>query len=316
MGIFNIFRTIFNIFGKFFGLTLWFFYNLFNNYGLAIVCFTLLIFIIMFPLEIKRVQTMSKTMRMSKKTKEIREKYAKNKEKLNEELAKFYQEEGTPMQGSLVQFLSSFVFLGVFAAIRRPLELMFNISKEKISAAQHILVSFSKVSCDIQNIQLEIIKRFPEFSGKLTIFDDKDIKNIVDFREGVNFLGLDLLSKPVGSSFASMLWILPVICAITALIPLLFKKLNSAMPIDQSGPGQGCAKIIPVILVGVFVYIVWVNPAALGVYYIVSNLFRLLQSYIVNKFYNVHIYTAKTEAARIALLETEEILISKTITIG
>ena len=159
---------------------------------------------------------------------------------------------------------------------------------------------------DYSDGYLESVCTYRNLCNQLPMFDAKDVQNIADFNTGINFFGINLLNKPDGSSFDSFIWVIPVIAAITALIPIFFKKLNGAMAAPVEGPGKGCNKILPVVFVGLFIWMVWANPAALGIYYIISNVFRLIQSYIINKFYNINIYNAKCEAARIALLEQEE----------
>ena len=110
---------IFDLLGKICGYILWFFYDLFDSYGVAIICFTLVLMLILFPFEVKRTRSMAKSLRFSKKTREIQEKYAKNREKMNEELAKLYQEEGSPMKGCLSQMLIPlvFIFVAIFLAL-------------------------------------------------------------------------------------------------------------------------------------------------------------------------------------------------------
>ena len=60
---------MFNFFANIFGYILNFLYNLVNNYGLAIILFTLLIKIIMLPLSIKQQKTLKKSSELQEKMK-------------------------------------------------------------------------------------------------------------------------------------------------------------------------------------------------------------------------------------------------------
>ena len=53
-------------------------------------------------------------------------------------------------------------------------------------------------------------------------------------------------------------------------------------------------------------YIAYTVPAAVGYYWIISTLLGLAQTLILQKFYNVNIMTAKSEAQRVALLNMNE----------
>ena len=58
-------------FANLFGYILNFIYNIVNNYGLAIIIFSILIKIILLPLSIKQQKTMKKTTKIQNKLKEI-----------------------------------------------------------------------------------------------------------------------------------------------------------------------------------------------------------------------------------------------------
>ena len=56
---------IFDAIGSLFGYVLWFFYSIFNNYGLAIICFTIVVKLVLFPMSIHQQKSMAKNARMS-----------------------------------------------------------------------------------------------------------------------------------------------------------------------------------------------------------------------------------------------------------
>ena len=65
-------------------------YNLFNNYGIAIIIFSILLRIILIPITIKQQKTMKKTTKMQQEMNSIREKYKNDPEKLNQETIELY----------------------------------------------------------------------------------------------------------------------------------------------------------------------------------------------------------------------------------
>ena len=98
------------------------FYELTGSYGMAIILFTLVIKLILLPFQIKSKKSMLRMSRMSGKMQEIQKKYANNQLKMQEEMQKFYQEEGVnPMSGCLWSFLPLPILLALYSIIRQPI---------------------------------------------------------------------------------------------------------------------------------------------------------------------------------------------------
>ena len=73
---------------------------------MSLILFTLVIKLILLPFQMKSKKSMVRMSRMSGKMQEIQKKYANNQLKMQEEMQKFYQEEGfNPMSGCLWSFL-------------------------------------------------------------------------------------------------------------------------------------------------------------------------------------------------------------------
>ena len=90
----DFFGIIFGVIGSLFGYVLWFFYSIFKSYGIAIILFTIVVKIVLFPLSIRQQKSMAKSARLSKKQQELRQKYANDTKKMNEEIQKLYDKEG------------------------------------------------------------------------------------------------------------------------------------------------------------------------------------------------------------------------------
>lgn len=91
-----------SIFGIPLGYVMWGCYSLVKNYGIALILFTLVTKLILFPFSLKQQKGMVKMARMQPKLMELQKKYGNNKQKLNEEMMKMYEREGyNPMSGCL-----------------------------------------------------------------------------------------------------------------------------------------------------------------------------------------------------------------------
>lgn len=90
-----------------------------NNYALTIIVFTLLIKLVVMPLNLKSRRS---TMRMSSvqpKMQALQEKYKDDQEKLNQKLQELYRKEGvSPMGGCLPMIISMVILFAMFYALR------------------------------------------------------------------------------------------------------------------------------------------------------------------------------------------------------
>ena len=77
-----------------------FFYSLVPSYGVAIVLLTLAVMIVVTPLTLKSTRSMLQMQRLQPELKAIQTRYKDDRQKMNEELMAFYQENGiNPLGG-------------------------------------------------------------------------------------------------------------------------------------------------------------------------------------------------------------------------
>lgn len=108
-----------------FGYLLDFLYNLVNNYGYAIILFSILLRIILLPLTIKQQNSMKKTSKIQGEIKSLQLKYKNNQEMLNKETMELYKREKiSPFSGCLSAILQIIIILSVFYLVSQPLTYM------------------------------------------------------------------------------------------------------------------------------------------------------------------------------------------------
>ena len=93
-------------------------YFLTGDYGIAIVGITLSVRLLLLPFGIRQRKQMKKQEAVSARAEEIRKKYGKNQDRMNQELQKLYKQEGMSLAGCLIPFLQFPVMAGVYQAIR------------------------------------------------------------------------------------------------------------------------------------------------------------------------------------------------------
>lgn len=301
---------IFNFFGSIFGYILWAAFYLVNNFGIAIIIFTIIIKALLFPFSIKQQKSMAANARFQQKQKEIMDRYANDKAKANEEVQKLMQKENiSPMSGCLPMIAPMLVMLGVYYSVINPLTNTLHIAADKVSMAVNALSTLPGIGTSINGFygQISIVKYFGQLQPYLVdqnsgqpLFTANEAKSISEFSHGFNFCGLDLLATPNMSSFASMMWLIPVLCFVTSVASMLLtQKMNGTKT-------QGCMFIM---IFGMPLFSAWIAytvPGAVGFYWIASTVLGFIQSVIMNKFYNANIMEAKAEAQRVVLRRQQE----------
>ncbi len=90
-----------------------------NNYGWTIVVFTVLIRLVLMPLDYKSRKGMRKMSALSAKQAELQRKYGNDKEKLNRKLGELYKKEGvTPLSGCVPMLIQWPILIIMFGAMR------------------------------------------------------------------------------------------------------------------------------------------------------------------------------------------------------
>lgn len=104
-----------------FGKLLYFLYYLTQNYGIAIILFTIIVKTLLLPLNIKSTKSMRETQALQPALQHLQKKYKNSPDKLNKETAALYKIYGVnPMGGCLPLLLQLPIIYGLFGALRNP----------------------------------------------------------------------------------------------------------------------------------------------------------------------------------------------------
>src|SRR5215467_9245699 len=106
---------------NFFGAILAFFYGIIPNLGVSIILLTVLVMLCLFPLTAKQAKAMMHMQRAQPEIKKLQAKYKHDRQKQNEEVMKFYQENKiNPLAGCLPLLVQMPIFLSLFHLMRSP----------------------------------------------------------------------------------------------------------------------------------------------------------------------------------------------------
>lgn len=115
-----------------FGKMLFLIYNTvgFHSYALSLLLFTLAVKLLLMPLSIKQIRSGQKMQEIQPELTRIQERYKNDKEKLNTEMTKLYQEKKyNPASGCLPLIVQMPILFALFYVIRMPMTYMLDIPK-------------------------------------------------------------------------------------------------------------------------------------------------------------------------------------------
>lgn len=285
------------------------FYNLTNSYGVALILFTLVIKLIMLPFQMKSKKSMMRMSRVSGQMQELQKRYAKNQAKLQEEMQKLYEEEGVnPMSGCLWSLIPFPILIALYSIIRQPITHFMMLSKDVL---QTVVQSAADAGVNLTNIvMMDKATGAPALKDGLYQMAAYGQINLVKavqemglstpegwFDMNYNFLGLDLTATPweYVKSFTFTWAVIGVILIpiLAGLSQFVFSKLTmKTQPQADAAGGASMMYMMPLMSV----YIAFIMPAALGVYWIAQSVFSLIQEAILNKTFSAKL--SEEEEAR------------------
>ena len=274
-----------------FGFMLNLIYCIVKNYGLAIILFTLLIKIIVLPLTLKQQKSMTKMQRMQPKLKEIQEKYKDDKDKTAQETMKLYKEYGvSPMGGCLPLLIQFPILIAFYQVIQKPVEYMLGKSSGEIAK----LITQMGLEPQKGGVQIQLAKA----------------KEWLDF----DFFGIDLSAVPweeikafMAGKVGAVALVALIIPALACLTTYLTSKISSSMnqtkkeekeekkpqrvlSPDQkktdANSGESMTKSMTLMMPFMTLFFTLTLPAALGLYWTISNVLSMVQTVLLNGYYN------------------------------
>ena len=292
-------------------------YNLVSNYGVAIILFALVVKLILLPFQMKSKHSMMRTASLTPKLKELEKKYGDNKQKYQEEVSKIYKEEGIkPLGGCLWSLIPFPILIALYSVIRQPLTHAMHMSADTITAVTEKLVSLGVYTIP------EKTNAYSQITLANLIHENLDAvkaafpgEKIVDIN--YSFLGMNLGDTP-NFRFWTFDWSDPkvwlplvgllLIPVISAVLSWLQTKVSSSQQ-PAAGTDQQAAqmKSMTLMMPLISLYIGFVMPAALGVYWIAQYVFGIVQEIILNKHYGKIIAAEEAERNERFRLREEEL---------
>jgi YidC/Oxa1 family membrane protein insertase len=223
------------------------FYSIIPSYGVAIVLLTVAVRVILFPLTAKQARSMQAMQRIQPEIKKLQAKYKNDRQKLNEEMMKFYKENDiNPLSGCLPLLLQLPVFLVLYRVIH-------GLSKTVHGKPEPAYLSHSS----------QMYKDIVAAGGKLESF------------------GMDLAESAKSAMHHSVGTAIPYLVLVALVIFTQYyqqRQMNARNPqAAQNQQAVMMARVFPV----VFGFISYNIAAGVVIYFLVSNVWVIGQQAVI-----------------------------------
>ena len=260
-------------------------YNLFENYGIAIILFTLFSKIILLPMSIWVQKNSIKMVKMQPDINRIKINYFGDKDKIAEEQEKLYKQEKYNAFASIIPLLIQIVLLiGLAEVINHPLTHIIKIPSdvsEKLTAV--VIENNSELDKESSSLELAVVNDINADNNiekyREILNSDETIENIkkLNFR----FCGMDLTWISIQEGGISIL--IPIVAGLSALVMCIAQNMMNVLQIQQSKANKYGMMIISV---GLSLYLGAFVTAGIALYWIASNIFAVIQQWLLNIFIN------------------------------
>lgn len=256
------------------------FYSQWPSFGMAIVFLTLTVMIVATPFTLKSTRSMLRMQQLQPEIKKIHGKYRDDRQKMNEELMKFYKGEGVnPVGGCLPMLIQMPVFIVLFQVVRgltrRTTEIGTQLGFTTLRDASGS--GFEKTP--IRGIEQTFDPDYLSSGSEL-------YQGLSEETEMVSW-GIDLSRSPASVLSDGIVGALPYLGMILLVLVTGVYQQRQIMGRQKGAPVNPQQQLI----MRVFPYFLPVfsygMPAALIVYFIVSSLYRIgQQGYITRSLYS------------------------------
>ena len=251
-----------------------FFYDLVPNYAFAIIMLTLVVMVVVTPLTLKGTRSMMMMQQLQPEMRKIQTRYKDDRQKLNEELLKFYKENNiNPLGGCLPLLVQMPVFLVLYQVLRgltrRVTDMGFDVgwTSNLFASGQEIVKAPSVERVFDPSYLNESSSLYQSLAGSTQM----------------EAFGMDLsesASQALGEGILHALPFLVLIAIVGATGFIQQRQIQGRNPGASINPQQQMImKIMPIFLP----VISFGLPAGLVLYFAVSNLYRIGQQAFISR---------------------------------
>lgn len=282
-------------------------YRLASNYGVAIILFTLISKIVLLPVSVWVQKNSIKMVKMQPEINRIKAKHFGDADSIADEQSKLFKKEKYNPLASLIPLAVQIVLLlGLVAVIYHPFNYLLNLSGEVIEALNTLTLALVGGDPESSSIQLSVIEAVQSgnYVAEFAALPQVIGNNALELINGLNmtFAGFNLSWVPAVTGGMSI-WV-PVIAGVSAWLLCIAQNASNVLQAEQSKLNKYGMMAISV---GLSLYLGFFVPAGVALYWTASNVFAIVQLYLLNWAINPKKYVdyEELEASKKELAELE-----------
>ncbi|MCI5605178.1 MAG: YidC/Oxa1 family membrane protein insertase [Clostridia bacterium] len=275
-------------------------YNLVANYGLAIILFTVIIKLILLPLNIKSQKAMKKQQKVQPIIAELQQKYANDQEKLQREMMKIYKENNISMTGGCLPMLIQMpILIGLYQVIQKPLSYLIGVDWMQQEVIDKVYMLRDAMASSIGNLATATEEMLANTS-QIQLSRWAELVNgasdpwVINF----NFLGLDLANAPSAAfnylmrldfSNWSMiaLLLIPILAVAASVLSMKITQIQTGQNQNKGNDSAAqMSKSMNLMMPVMTAFFTITLPSGLGIYWIISSLVQVIQQVLLNYYFD------------------------------
>ncbi len=294
-----------NALSSLFGYIMLFIYQIVQNYGIAIIIFTILVKILLLPFTIKQQKSLERTQELQPLMQELQRKYGNDQQKFAEEYQKLLKSKNMSLlssmgcTGCLLSLIQIPIVLAMFYMMASPLthilkidEATINTYKDEINnARKEERVALIRQSGETLGSGDEEIEALIATANEASYLDKRyyeiDIikeKGLID----MDFLNINLCDVAAMNKANKFLLVIPILSTVFTYLSLLIstnlnkkKGIKTPSPDDSEipMPDMRVMNIMMPIMMG---YVAYSVPQGVGLYWATNNLLSVIQSLLTS----------------------------------
>ena len=287
-------NALYDIIGVPFGYLMRLIYSLCNNYAVAIILFTVVTKVLLFPVNYKTQKGSARMMLLQPKLEKLKKSYANNPTKLQEEQQKLYQQEGVnPMGSCLPMFIQMFLLFGVIDVIYKPITHILDISKNVIKEAVEIAATVTgNKSISMSNLRCELMtmENLRDNSDKYASLSENFLSKVSEFSEKFTIFGANLGKTPTlhpdsWTKEAIVLCAIPFLAGLSQMLVSVYSQIHQKKVNPASQAGGGCMTFMTIFFPILSIWFAFQVPAGVGFYWIWSSVFSFIITFALNCYF-------------------------------
>lgn len=266
-------------------------YDLISNYGVALIVFTLITKVILFPVSIMVQKNSIKMIKMKPKLDALKYQYVDDKDALLDAQSDMYKEEKyNPFLGTIPLLLQLPLIFGLIDVVYRPLKHILHLSPQIINALVEKTSQLTGIVDLGSSPELFVMQNISNpayqdayMSLQNTSLSSHNVSQLMEQIQSIdlNFFGINLAQIPQLNG--DILILIPILAGLSALIMCIIQNKINVLQIEQNAFAQWG---MTVFMIAFSTYFAFLVPAGVGVYWIFGNLFSIPVMYLVNWIYS------------------------------